>query len=147
MSLIPPIYRYGAAAAIFVAAVAFTAATSHHYGAMGVQTKWDAQIAADAQNAADRRVEAAETNIKEVVRYVETIRTIPADPVIRDRIVRIACPAANPGVPSGSEPASGRTEPGPDAADLAGALAIARRNEARQQALINVVRQQLPEAP
>lgn len=113
-----------------------------------VQAKWDAQAASDAQRAAERGKEVAESNTKEVTKYVDVVRTVEVSvPRVVTKLVSL-CPAGHPsdGVPSSSDPAApAQTDAGSGQLDdLAADIIAARENTEQCRALINVVQAQAP---
>lgn len=100
------------------------------------------------ESEAERAKAVAEQTVIEVVRYVDRVKEIPGPTVIRDRIVRLCDQDRNSegdGVSGSPRIIDPGTDPDHRSIDgLAEDLAAVQRNHARCEAIIGIVRQQLP---
>ena len=94
LALIPSSYRAAAGMTFTVLALFLFFAWGHRSGAASVQSKWDAEHAAQAAALAKRATKQAASDARVITRYVDRVRTVreAGETIIRE--VQIHVPAA-----------------------------------------------------
>ncbi len=105
---------------------------------------WEARQAAHAAAETRQDLATAENNVREVIKYVDRIKTVERNvPVVRERVVRLCDEGPRWAVHGAGEPAAAaETDAADRRADLAAELVASRENQEQCRALMAVVASQ-----
>ncbi len=113
-------------------------------GRRDADAAWEARQAARAAAEARQDLATSENNVREVIKYVDRIKTVERNvPVVRERVVRLCDEGPRWAVHGAGELATAAETDAPDRrADLAAELVASRENQEQCRALMAVVRPQ-----